>query len=91
MRSTPRARFAAGARSGPAGATTVVSPPELLRKGLVMPRSLLALLMSFALLVAACGNNDSAVADGVPAGSGDASDRTIAPMLRTSDSFSNWN
>ena len=39
-----------------------------------MPRSLLALLMSFALLVAACGNNDSADADGVPAGSGDASD-----------------
>ncbi|MAL67337.1 MAG: hypothetical protein CL413_09125 [Acidimicrobiaceae bacterium] len=40
----------------------------------MMPRSLLALLMSFALLVAACGNNDSADADGVPAGSGDASD-----------------
>ena len=39
-----------------------------------MPRSLLALLMSFALLAAACGGDDSADVDGVPAGSGDASD-----------------
>ena len=39
-----------------------------------MPRSLLALLMSFALLAAACGGDDSPDVDGVPAGSGDASD-----------------
>mgnify|MGYP001160759232 FL=1 len=39
-----------------------------------MPLSLLALLMSFALLAAACSGDDSAGVDRVSAGSGDASD-----------------
>ena len=56
-----------------------------------MPRSLLALLMSLALLAAACSGDDSADVDRVSAGSGDASDsaadaepeKTVPPTTDT--------